>query len=216
MRIAGSVSDNAKSERRVLPGRCNGEGAFAPANNLNCCDNDVHPTAQQHEKEAPVIAKLEEEIKDLKDSLKVTMKEKNHLEIRNHELLSIINNLQEKEFTCINLMKGPKNFSYLTGLTIEQFNLIMACVEHYINLIPYPHSKGSGQRSLDTKTELVTVLAICRHSLHFGVIAIVLDKSRVTVQIIFTTWVICLATVFNQVDLRPSGRILLHKMPKVF
>ena len=157
MRIAGSASDNTKSERRILPGRCNGEGAFAPATNLKCCENDVHQTAQQHEKEAQVIVKLEEEIKDLKDSLKVTIEEKNHLEIRNQELLSIINNLQEKEFTYINLMKSPKNFSYLTGLTIEQFTLIMACVEPYIHLIPYPHSKGSGQRSLDTKTELVTV-----------------------------------------------------------
>ena len=183
---------------------------------MNCCENDVHQTAQQHEKEAQVIAKLEEEIKDLKvkDSLKVTIEEKNHLEIRNQELLSIINNLQEKEFTYINLMKTPKNFSYLTGLTIEQFTLIMACVEPYIHLIPYPHSKGSGQRSLDTKTELVTVLAICRHSLHFGVMAIVLDKSRVTVQRIFTAWVIFLATIFNQVDLRPSGRFCCIRCQK--
>jgi len=70
MRRAGSASDNAKSERRVFPGRYNGEGAFAPATNLNDCDNDVHPTAQQHQKEAQVIAKLEEQIKGLKDSLK--------------------------------------------------------------------------------------------------------------------------------------------------
>ena len=76
MRIAGSVSDNTKSERRALPGGCNGEGAFAPATNLSCCENDVHPTAQRHEKKAQVIAKLEEEIKDLNDSLKVTIEEK--------------------------------------------------------------------------------------------------------------------------------------------
>ena len=42
MRRVGSVSDNANSERRVLPGRCNGEGAFAPATNLNCYHNDMH------------------------------------------------------------------------------------------------------------------------------------------------------------------------------
>ena len=138
------------------------------------------------------------------------------MEIRSQELLSIINNLKPKEFTYINLMKSPKNFSYLTGLTIEQFNLIMACVEPYIHLIHYPHSKGSGQRSLDTKTDLVTVLAICRYSLHIGVMAIALDKSRITVQRIFTAWVIFLAIIFNQIDLRPSGRFLLHKMPKNF
>ena len=58
MRIAGSASDNAKSERRVLLGRCNGEGVFAPATNLNDSDNDVRPTAQQHQRETQVNAKL--------------------------------------------------------------------------------------------------------------------------------------------------------------
>ena len=94
--------------------------------------------------------------------------------------------------------------------------MIITCVEPYIHLIPYPHSKGSGQRSLDTKTELVAVLAICRNSLHFSVMAIVLDKLGVTVQRIFTAWFIFLATVFDQVDLRPSGIFLWHKMPKIF
>ena len=32
----------------------------------------------------------------------------------------------------------------------------------------------------------------------------------------FTAWVIFLATIFTQVDLRPSGRFLLHKMPNIF
>ena len=138
------------------------------------------------------------------------------MEIRNQELLSVIGKLQEKEFTYTNLVKNSKNFFYLTGLTVEQFDLIIACVQPYVQLIAYPHSKGSGQRSVDTKTELVVVLAICRHSPHCGVMAIVLDKSRITVQRNFTAWIIFLATVFNQVDLRPSDKFLLHKMPKIF
>eukprot|EP00794_Sanderia_malayensis_P008326 gene8326-9219_t len=101
-------------------------------------------------------------------------------------------------------------------LTVTQFDLIFTCVEPYIQLIPYPHSKGSGQGSVDTKTELVTVLTICRHSLHFGAMAIMLHKSRITVQRIFTAWVIFLATLFNQVDLKPCGKFLLQKMPKIF
>ena len=112
-------------------------------------------------------------------------------------------------------LKNPNNLSYLTGLKVQQFDLIIACVEPYIYLIPYPHSKGSDERSVDTKTELVAVLAICRHSVHFGVMAMMLDKSRVTVQGIFTAWVILVATVFNQVDLRPSGKCLLYKMRNI-
>ena len=76
IRIVRSASNNAKSERKVLPGRCNGKGAFVPATNLNDCDNDVCSTAQQHQTEAQVIAKLEEQIKDLKDSIKVKIEEK--------------------------------------------------------------------------------------------------------------------------------------------
>ena len=116
-------------------------------------------------------------------------------------------------------MKNPNNLSYLTGLKVQQFDLILAFVEPYIHLIPYPHSKGSDERSLDTKPEIVAVLAICRQSLYFGyfgVMAMMLDKSRVTVQRLFTAGVILLATVFNQVDLRPSGKCLLYKMPNIF
>eukprot|EP00794_Sanderia_malayensis_P013250 gene13250-14612_t len=214
MRIA-SASSRARPERRVLPEQNNGQEASSSTSNLNVGNNNT--TLQQHEHhEAQAIADLDKRLKELQDSLKVTEEEKSQLEIRNQELLSVIDKLQGKKFTYINLVKNPQNFSYLTGLTVTQFDLIFTCVEPYIHLIPYPHSKTSGQRSVDTKTELVTVLAICRQSLHFGVMAIMLHKSRITVQRIFTAWVIFLATLFNQVDLKPCGKFLLQKMPKIF
>ena len=63
MRLAESVSKNAKPERSVLPERYNSQEASASASNLNVCDNDVFSAPQQPE--AQVIANLEKQIKVL-------------------------------------------------------------------------------------------------------------------------------------------------------
>ena len=57
---------------------------------------------------------------------------------------------------------------------------------------------------------------ICRHGLHQGIMAFILEKSTATMQRIFIGWVIFLATIFNEIELKPTSGFLLQKMPKSF
>ena len=47
-------------------------------------------------------------------------------------------------------------------------------------------------------------------------ISFILAKSETTVQRIFNSWIIFLATVFNRLDLCPDHGFILQKMPNVF
>ena len=106
----------------------------------------------------------------------------------------------------------------MCGLSIKQFQIILECVAPYSHLIPYPDSEVNSQRrrTTDKATELLSVLTICRHGLHQGVMAFIIDKSKSTMQRIFIGWVIFLATIFNEIDLKPASGFLLKKMPKSF
>ena len=52
----------------------------------------------------------------------------------------------------------------------------------YSDVIIYPDCKGTGMRSLDKPTELFTVITICRHSLHQGVMAFMLKVGESKMQ----------------------------------
>ena len=58
-------------------------------------------------------------------------------------------------------------------------------MQPYSDVIIYPDCKGTGMRSLDKSTELFAVIAICRHSLHQGVMAFMLKVGESTMQRIF-------------------------------
>jgi len=77
---------------------------------------------------------------------------------RNKELKMTIKMLQQEQLIYSNLIKKPKTFKYLCGLSVEQFNILWNCVR------PYCHGKGNGERTLDKATEFLAVLTICRHS----------------------------------------------------
>ena len=84
-------------------------------------------------------------------------------------------------------------------------------------MIPYPDCFGGvSHRKLDSATELLAALTVCRHGLHQGVMGFRLGLSKATIQRIFIGWVIFLATLFNEIDLKPSPGYLLKKMPKMF
>ena len=177
------------------------------------------------------VSKLQKEldnahdtIKKLQDELKVTKEELNKTKLNNVSHKKRICNLQNKitiennkQFKHANLIKKPKQFQYLCGLSIDQFNIILNCAAPYVHLIPYPDCAGSHERrSTDIATELLSVLMICRHGLHQGIMAFILEKSTATMQRIFIGWVIFLATIFNEIELKPTSGFLLQKMPKSF
>ena len=170
------------------------------------------------------LAEANATITQLKDELQSTKNELAKIKSVNINLKKRISNLEtkiatikKKEFKYTNLIKKPGLFQYLCGLSIEQFNIILNCAIPYIHLIPYPDCMGvSHMRSTDISTELLAVLVICRHGLHQGIMAYILEKSKTTMQRIFIGWVIFLATLFNQIDLKPASGFLLKKMPKSF
>ncbi|XP_057302708.1 uncharacterized protein LOC130636876 [Hydractinia symbiolongicarpus] len=88
----------------------------------------------------------------------------------------------------------------------------------YYFKIPYPDCchTPSLKRSLDKATELLAVLTICRHGVHQGLMAFFMDISKSTMQRIFIGWVIFVAGIFSEIDLKPPSGFSLKKMPKIF
>ena len=100
-------------------------------------------------------------------------------------------------------------------MTADQFDIILRCSLPYIHLIPYPDCDGGvSKRKLDSPTELMAVLTVCRHGLHQKVMGFMLGLSKATIQRIFISWVIFLATLFNEIDLKPSSGYLIKKCQK--
>ena len=87
---------------------------------------------------------------------------------------------------------------------------------HNAHIIQYPDCKGTGERAVDKATELLCFLAICRHSLHLGVMSYLLQVEKSTVYRIFVGWVVFLETIFNEIDLKPEDGFLIKKMPDIF
>ena len=120
-----------------------------------------------------------------------------------------ITNLQQKlseknkrDFTHSSLIHQPSLFQYLRGLTTDQFDIILQCSLPYIHLIPYPDCVGGlSHRKIDSATEQMAVLTVCRYGLNQGVMGFMLGLSKATIKQIFINWVIFLATLFNEIDL---------------
>ena len=118
--------------------------------------------------------------------------EKGELEDVNGSLQTAAKKLRENEFSYINVSSRPRLLKYLCGLDIEQFNIIYECVKPYLHLMEYPDCKGTGECSLDSATELLSVLTCCRHALHQGVIAYILRLNETTGERIFIAWTVFL------------------------
>ena len=58
---------------------------------------------------------------------------------RNEELKMTIKMLQQEQLVYSNLIKKPNTFTYLCGLSVEQFNILWRC-----HVIIYPDCKGNG------------------------------------------------------------------------
>ena len=162
-------------------------------------------------------------IKSLESKLQLTKQEVKKLKQANFHSTNKLNRAKNelsdkknKDFTYTNLIKQPSTFQYLCGLTLEQFDIILKCALPYVYLIPSSDCTGNiNLRKTDYATELLSVLTTCRHGLHQGVMGYILGKSKSTVQRIFIGWVIFLATLFNEIELKPPSGFLLQKMPHI-
>ncbi|XP_065662741.1 uncharacterized protein LOC136085368 [Hydra vulgaris] len=119
-------------------------------------------------------------------------------------------------FKYSKLKDKPKQFKYLCDLTVLQFQLLYNCVAPYCHLIEYPDCKGTGTRFLEKKTELFSVLTLCRHALHLGVIGFMAGVSKSTMYRVFTGWVVFLDTIFSEINLKVESTYISLMMPSVF
>ena len=153
--------------------------------------------------------KLQAEIKELRLKNKHINIEKAKLQIQNEKYSS-------KSFKYAQILKRPKLCKYLSGLSVDQFQVLFAVVQPWCHLIIYPDCKGSAQRILDKETELLAFLTICRHALHYGIMGFMLDVSESTVNRIFVGWAVFLDGLFSEMNLKPERGFLLNKMPDIF
>ena len=124
------------------------------------------------------------------------------------------------QFTYMILKDKQDKFFYLTGLTTHEFDCLYECVETFLYLIRYPDCKGGGletkSRKLDTKTELMAFFTICRHSLHLGIMARMVQTSVSTISRAFIGWAVFLSTVFECLELKPLPGIVQAYLPQEF
>ena len=144
---------------------------------------------------------LKKEIDDLKEQLRSKTNEVNQLsdlvktlKIQNEtyqsQLQKFAHTTEKTTFSYKCLKKNPKQFFYRTGLCVEDFDCLFACVEPYISAIIYPNCKTHQQRKLTKRTDLMCFMTICRHTLHLGITRYMTGTSVSTQSRIFTAWAV--------------------------
>ena len=151
---------------------------------MGASEEDKQLLTEQLTNAQDMVKKLRTENLSLKIKLRNIEQTRQNINKQNEELKIAVKRLQQEQFTYSNLIKKPTTFKYLCGLSVEQFNL-WNCLQPCSDVIIYPDCKGTGERSVDKPTELFAVLAICRHSLHQGVMAFMLKVGESTIQRIF-------------------------------
>ena len=124
--------------------------------------------------------------------------------------------LESHEFTYTNLKKFDQKFSYVCGLSVSEFDIVMECLEPYTHLLKDCGLKTVSSKTYDLRTQFLIVLTICRHAIDIKFMAFILNTSESIVQRLFSGWSIFTASVFNKIDLRPGHGFLLQKMPESF
>ena len=105
-------------------------------------------------------------------------------------------------------------YSSMCGLTIEQFDILLNCIQPYVSLIVYDESASSNKlnaRSMDQKSELLAMLTCCKHGLDLGISGWMAGISKSSMQRLHSTWITFLASLFNCVDLKPAPGFLQSK-----
>ena len=80
--------------------------------------------------------------------------------------------LEGQTFSYEALMRYPNRIYYMTGLSLSELDCLYECLEPFLHTIVYPdcnNDDSSHLRKLNTKTELIRFLTICRNALDLGV-----------------------------------------------
>ena len=157
-----------------------------------------------------LLAEKDAKIRELEDKVQSKSQTINKLKIEALERHSM--------FTYEEISKTPEKLQHLTGLTLEQFDLMMDCVRPYIaSCLRYENdSRAATERTFSYETQYLITMMICRHGLDFKFVGYLTNFCNVTIGRIFNGWVIFLATLFNQLDTRADQKYLQQKMPQIF
>ena len=159
-------------------------------------------------------------IEDLQQQLSKTQTELEKNAANNSQQLHAMKKALEGQiFSYEALMRYPDRIYYMTGLSLSELDCLYECLEPFLHTIVYPdcnNDDSSHLRKLDTKTELISFLTICRHALDLGVIAWMTGSSISTMSRIFVGWCVFLSTIFESIDLTPLPGFLNDYMPKCF
>ena len=103
------------------------------------------------------------------------------LEIKNLHLSGVIENLRSNQFTYGYLKIRGSKFQYLSGLSLEQFDLIMECIRPFIKFIPYADCQGPSLKIFDYETQYLMLLTISRHGLDLRFMSFILCREYLIV-----------------------------------
>ena len=125
---------------------------------LDTSRNDLISLQEKSDSATNTIHEQEEKLKQMKEKLDNLQEEKLNVEMESLHLQDVIRNLKQKEFKVGNVMKKPKTFHYLCGLSIKQFTVLLECVQPYTHFIHYPNCLDNVYTYLiDIGTELFMI-----------------------------------------------------------
>ena len=148
-------------------------------------------------------------IEDLQQQLSKTQTELEKNAANNSQQLNAMKKaLEGQTFSYEALMRYRDRIYYMTGLSLSELDCLYECLEPFLHTIVYPdcnNDDSSHLRKLDTKTELISFLTICRHALDLGVIAWMTGSSLSAMSRIFVGWCVFLSTISESIDLTTTS-----------
>ena len=180
------------------------------------------------------ISELQEEVENLKHRNNSLEEMNENLTREKNALKSEVADLrteQDRLETVLNQMKEEmrnksfdwatiteSKFKYLCGLEKENFVTIFRCFQPFLNVMRYEGCTSSTdfRRKWSKENELFACLIICRHALHLGVMAWILNISESTMSRIFLAWMTFGHAVFSKLDLAHPKCLVEKMMPTAY
>ena len=205
-----------KAKRRLLVRTQEGQ----VSQDVDSLDPCTGCEVKQNNIESELVSRLtekEEEITKLQNQISELLKKQKTQEDKIGQIRS---EMRRGQFSYSTIKERQNKFFDLTGLTVAEFDCLFECIDPYTHLLHYPNCTSGGlvtkNRKMDQRTELMTFLTVCRHSLHLKVMAWMTQSSEATISRVFVAWAVFLSTLFECLDLSPLPGFVDAFLPKVF
>ena len=102
------------------------------------------------------------------------------------------------------MKQKPSKFQYYVVRKLR--NLI------YTHPVIYPKCIGSRIQNTGKPNKILSVMTVCRHGFHNGVMAYMLQLVKVLSTEIFLAWVVFVKAIFSCLNLKPDEEFLLYSI----